>query len=116
MATILIIDEERLRCGLLQNSLREHGQEVFTAYNGREGVASFRQRRPRFTLLDLILPDINGLEVLKRIRQIDPQSAVIILTGCATEQLERQARNLGITAFPIKELSFDVLLGAGHRA
>jgi len=116
MATILIIDDERLLCDLLQSSLRQHGHEVFTAYNGREGVASFHQRRPRFTLLDLNLPDINGLEVLKRIRQIDPQSAVIILTGCATEQLERQARNLGITDFLIKELSFDVLLGAVQRA
>ena len=116
MATILVIDDERLLCDLLQSSLRQHGHEVFTAYNGREGVASFHQRRPRFTLLDLNLPDINGLEVLKRIRQIDPQSAVIILTGCATEQLERQARNLGITDFLIKELSFDVLLGAVQRA
>ena len=116
MATILIIDDERLLCDLLQNCLREHGHEVFTAYNGHEGVASFRQRRPRFTLLDLNLPDINGLEVLKQIRQIAPQSAVIILTGCATEQLERQARNLGITDFLIKDLSFDVLLGAVQRA
>ena len=45
MATILVIDDERLLCDLLQNLLREHGHEVFTAYNGREGVASFRQRR-----------------------------------------------------------------------
>src|SRR5207247_9939489 len=116
MATILVIDDERLLCDLLQNLLREHGHEVFTAYNGREGVASFRQRRPRFTLLDLNLPDINGIEVLKEIRQIDPESAVIILTGCATDQLERQARDLGITDFLIKDLSFEVLIGAVQRA
>lgn len=116
MATILVIDDERLLCDLLQNSLREHGHEVFAAYNGREGVASFRRRRPRFTLLDLNLPDINGIEVLKEVRDIDPQSAVIILTGCATDQLERQARTLGITDFLIKDLSFDVLLGAVQRA
>jgi len=116
MATILVIDDERLLCDLLQNLLREHGHEVFTAYNGREGVASFRQRRPRFTLLDLNLPDINGIEVLKEIREIDPQSAVIILTGCATDQLERQARELGITDFLIKDLSFDVLIGTVERA
>ncbi|HZC68029.1 MAG TPA: response regulator [Nitrospirales bacterium] len=116
MATILVIDDERLLCDLLQNSLREHGHEVFTAYNGHEGVASFRQRRPRFTLLDLNLPDINGLEVLKEIRQIDPQSAVIILTGCATDQLEEQARDLGITDFLIKDLALDVLIGTVQRA
>ncbi len=116
MATILVIDDERLLCDLLQNLLREHGHEVFTAYNGREGVTSFRQRRPRFTLLDLNLPDINGIEVLKEIREIDPQSAVIILTGCATDQLEKQARDMGITDFLIKDLAFDVLIGTVERA
>jgi DNA-binding response OmpR family regulator len=87
MATIVVIDDEHLLCDLLENSLRQHGHKVFTAYTGREGIASFRQHRPRFTLLDLNLPDINGIEVLKEIREIDPQSAVIILTGRATDQL-----------------------------
>ncbi len=116
MATILVIDDERLLCDLLQGALSRHGHEVSTAYSGREGITSFRDRRPRFTLLDLSLPDINGIEVLKQIRQIDPQSAVIILTGSASDQLERQARELGITDFLIKELSFDVLIGAVRRA
>src|SRR5438876_3178156 len=116
MATILVIDDERLLCDLLQSSLREHGHEVFAAYTGNEGLASFRRHRPRFTLLDLNLPDLNGIEVLKGIRQIDPESAVIILTGCAADQLERQARALGITDFLIKDLSFEVLIGAVQRA
>src|SRR6266849_2981442 len=116
MATILVIDDERLLCDLLQKALQHHGHEVFTAYSGREGVASFRQRRPHFTLLDLKLPDIDGIEVLKQIRQIDPQSAVIILTGKASDHLERQARDLGITDFLIKELSFEALIGAVQRA
>src|SRR5256712_10183461 len=116
MATILAIDDDRLLCDLLQSLLREQGREVFTGFNGREGIASFRQRRRRFTLLDLNLPDVNGIEVLKEIREIDPQSAVIILTGCATDQLEKQARDLGITDFLIKDLSFDVLIGTVERA
>jgi two-component system response regulator (stage 0 sporulation protein F) len=116
LATILVIDDERSLCDLLQNSLREHGHDVCVAYSGNEGLAVFRQRRPRFTLLDLSLPDLNGIEVLKSIRRIDPQSAVIILTGCATDQLERQARDLGITDFLIKDLSFEVLVGDVQRA
>jgi DNA-binding response OmpR family regulator len=116
MATILVIDDNLLLCDLLQDSLSQHGHEVSTAYTGREGVASFRQRRPRFTLLDLNLPDINGIEVLKEIRETDPQSAVIVLTGCVTDQLEQQARDLGITDFLIKDVSFDVLIGAVERA
>lgn len=116
MATILVIDDERLLCDLLQEVLRRHGHEVYTAFSGREGIASFRQQRPLFTLLDLHLPDINGIEVLKQLREIDPNGAVMILTGAASDNLERQARELGITDFLIKGLAFDVLVGAVERA
>ena len=61
MATILVIDDERLLCDLLQEMLRRQGHEVFTAYSGREGVESYKRQRPQVTLLDLHLPDINGI-------------------------------------------------------
>jgi DNA-binding response OmpR family regulator len=116
MATILVIDDERMLCDLLQEVLRRQGHEVCTAYSGREGVEAFRQNRPRFTLLDLHLPDMNGIEVLKQLREIDTKCAVMILTGAASDKLERQARELGITDFLIKGLALDVLVGAVQRA
>ena len=73
MATILVVDDERLLCDLLQEMLRRHGHEVVTAYSGREGIALHKEQRPHFTLLDLHLPDMTGIEVLARIRENDPQ-------------------------------------------
>src|SRR5206468_12001371 len=64
MATILIVDDERVFCDLLQTMLGSHGHEVFTAYNGREALDLFSQHRPQFTLLDLRMPEMNGIEVL----------------------------------------------------
>jgi DNA-binding response OmpR family regulator len=116
MATILVIDDERMLCDLLQEMLRRHGHEVFTAYSGGEGVALHKERRPHFTLLDLHLPDMNGIEVLKRIRESDPKAAVMILTGAASDKLERQAQELGVVDFLIKGLSPDVLMSAVTRA
>jgi DNA-binding response OmpR family regulator len=116
MATILIIDDERMLCDLLQEMLRRHGHEVFTAYSGHEGLAIHKERRPHFTLLDLHLPDMNGIEALKRIRESDPKAAVMILTGGASDKLERQAQELGVTDFLIKGLSPDVLMSAVTRA
>ncbi len=116
MATILVIDDERMLCDLLQEMLRRHGHEVFTAYSGREGIESHKQQRPHFTLLDLHLPDTNGIEVLKRIRESDPKAAVMILTGAASDKLERQARELGVADFLIKGLAPDVLMSAVTRA
>ncbi len=116
MATILVIDDERMLCDLLQELLRRHGHEVFTAYSGREGIARHKERRPHFTLLDLHLPDMNGIEVLTRIREGDPKAAVMILTGAGSDKLERQAQELGVTDFLIKGLSPEVLMSAVTRA
>ena len=116
MATILVIDDERLLCNLLQEMLRCHGHEVYTAYSGREGIALHKERRPHFTLLDLHLPDMNGIEVLTRIREGDPKAAVMILTGAGSDKLERQAQELGVTDFLIKGLPPEVLLSAVTRA
>lgn len=115
MATILIVDDEQLICDLLRSVLVPHGHEVITASNGREGLELFKQHRPRFTLLDLRMPEMNGIEVLKHIRLIDPQAAVMILTAWRSDALERQARQLGVMDFLSKGLSLDVLVSAMER-
>ncbi len=94
MATILVVDDERMLCDLLQEMLRRHGHEILTAYSGQEAIELHRQRRPHFTLLDLHLPDMNGIEVLTRIRESDPKAAVMILTGSQDQSLLKEALDL----------------------
>ena len=65
MAKILVVDDERTHRDLIRNLLSYHGHEVLTANGGEEGIALFKQRRPDFTLLDLRMPLMNGIEVLK---------------------------------------------------
>jgi DNA-binding response OmpR family regulator len=116
MAAILIIDDEPLVCTLLQIVLTRHGHEVRMSNNGREGLKAFREWKPRFTFLDLRLPDMSGIEVLKQIRQADPECAVMILTAGPSEKLEREARDLGVTDFLIKGLPVEALVGAVRQA
>jgi len=110
MATILIVDDERLLCDLLQTQLRSHGHEAISAYTGRQGLALFQQRRPRFTILDIYLPDISGLEVLRQMRELDPLAGVIVLTGHPSGDLEQQARDLGATEFLTKGLKLETVV------
>lgn len=116
MATILIVDDEQLICDLLRAVLGRQGHEVVTASNGREGLELFKKHKPRFTLLDLRMPEMNGIEVLKHIRAIDPKAAVMILTAWGSDALERQARQLGVMDFLSKGLALDVLVAAMARA
>lgn len=116
MATILIVDDERLICDLLRMELSRQGHEVITASNGKEGLELFKQHKPRFTLLDLRMPEMNGIEVLKHIHAIDPKAAVMILTAWGSDGLEQQARQLGAMDFLSKGLALDVLVAAMERA
>lgn len=109
-ATVLVIDDEQMICDLLRSVFTCHGYEVLTATNGGDGLALFRQRRPRVTLLDLRMPDMDGIEVLAQIRTLDPKADVIMLTGRGTDVLEIQARGLGVTDFLGKGLPLEVVL------
>ena len=115
MAKILIVDDEPSFCELLKSLLKSHGHEALTAYNGHDALESFMQWRPHFTLLDLRMPEMDGLEVLKKIRAIEPKAAVMILTAWGTDEMEQQARRLGATDFLSKALSLDTILGALER-
>ena len=116
MATILVVDDERMICDLLRSAFCSHGHEVLTATGGHEGMELFRQRKPRFTMLDLNMPGMDGIEVLQQIRAIEPKAEVIMLTGGGTDALEIRARGLGVTDFLRKTLPLEVLIKAMDRA
>ena len=98
MATILAVDDEPLTCKLLEISLSRLGHEVLTATSGITGLELVQQAHPSLVILDLILPDTDGLEVLQQIREIAPQTAVVIFTAWGSELIERKASNLGAHA------------------
>lgn len=115
MIKLLIVDDDQMNCDLLQNVFTRHGYQVICTTSGREGLALFRKHAPRVTILDLRMPEMDGLTVLKEIRALDPHAPVIILGGGATEVQENQARGLRVTDFIRKGLSLDILVEAVNR-
>ena len=115
MIKILVIDDDRMNCDLLQAVLTRQGYQVISSTSGVEGLNLFRKHTPRITILDLRMPEMDGLTVLKEIRAVDPHAPVIILGGGATEVQENQARSLRVTDFIRKGLSLDVLVECVNR-
>jgi DNA-binding response OmpR family regulator len=115
MIKLLIVDDDQMNCDLLQNVFTRQGYHVVSTTSGREGLSLFRTHGPRITLLDLRMPEMDGLTVLKEIRAIDPHAPVIILGAGGTEVQENQARALRATDFIRKGLSLEVLVEAVNR-
>src|SRR6266568_614057 len=96
---VLIIDDEEEIRESLQTLLELEGYEVETAANGEEGLSKLDERPFDLVLLDLALPDRNGIELLPEIRTLDPQISVIMITAYGTVEDAVRAMQTGATNF-----------------
>ncbi len=109
MAKVLVIDDERSIRHLLDTLFRRKGHDVVLAENGQRGLELFRQEQPDVIVLDLNMPVMDGLTVLRDIRDLNLDQPVIIFSGSWTQEREQQMRALGVTELVHKELSLDRL-------
>jgi excisionase family DNA binding protein len=95
--SILVVDDEEVIREYFQKVLAEH--KVMTAASGEEALALIRRDRPDLVLLDIRLPGIDGLQTLKRIKEMDKSIAVIMLSAFGDQNTTAQATRLGAYAF-----------------
>ena len=106
---ILIIDDEQEICEMLYTFLIPHNYKVFLAFNGQMGLEYFEEIKPDIVLLDLKMPDIDGLEVLKIIRKVS-QTPVVIITGNPQDVSEIYLADLKIEGYIEKPISLKIVL------
>jgi DNA-binding response OmpR family regulator len=109
MPRVLVVDDEPKAIELLQEFLTVKGYEVLTALNGEEALRKVKEERPHLILLDICMPKMDGLEVLKRVREIDREVGVIMVTAVHEEETGRQALKLGAFDYITKPLDFQYL-------
>ncbi len=108
-ARILVVDDEPAIVRAVRTNLTRHGFQVDTATNAQEALATQRQRRPDLILLDLGLPDRDGLEILRHIRS-DSSTPIIILSVRGAERDKVAALDLGADDYLTKPFGVDELL------
>ena len=109
--TVLIIDDEKLLLSSLKKALSRDGYRILTATNGRDALDCFEKNNPDLVLLDVKLPDIDGMQVLKKIKEMDSNSAIIVMTAFsgikgAVEAIRLGAYDYIAKPFDIEELEF----------
>ncbi len=107
---ILVIDDERNILKTLKGSLEDEGFKVETADTAATGVAKFKRFRPDVILLDIWLPDEDGTKVLEKIRKLDADIDVIMMSGHGTIETAVKSIKLGAFDFLEKPLHFDKVL------
>src|SRR5207245_9821448 len=95
MKLLLIEDDVRVT-QVLADAFEADGHETAIRYTGEDGLAYLTIERPDAVVLDVRMPTMNGVAVLRRIRSTDPRLPVIIMTGLATPEEIAEARHLGV--------------------
>jgi YesN/AraC family two-component response regulator len=116
MGKILVIDDEKPTLSMFRLFLDAYGYTVYTAENGTEGLAIFQKEKPEIVLTDIKMPGIDGLAVLQQIKEIDPNAAVIVITGHGDTALAEQAVALDAVDFINKPIKKEALEAALEKA
>lgn len=109
MSTILIIDDELPTLQMLSLYLEACGHNVLTAENETQGLEVFKRERPPIVLTDIKMPGRDGLDVLRQIKSLSPQTEVMVITGHGDKALAQQALELKASAFFNKPLDTEAL-------
>ena len=106
---LLIVDDEQEICEFLADYFNSRGYECMVSFNGEDALAKTKLFRPHVILLDIKMPGIDGIEVLKRIRAFDTFVGVIVVTGVLDEGIGRQALKEGAVDFITKPIDLEYL-------
>ena len=115
MALVMVVDDAafmRMKCAKL---LSENGYQVVEASNGAEAVELYKSRKPDAVLLDITMPDMDGLTALKEVMKIDPEANVSMVTAMGQQSIVMDALKAGAKDFVIKPFDADRVLAAVRK-
>jgi len=112
---ILVVDDEPSVLEILTEFFTSKGYEVICASGGLEGLSKAEMHRPDVILLDVRMPDLDGITVLRRIREVNPWVGILMMSGNADTEAAKETLQLGAFDYILKPFDFDYLDRAVHK-
>ncbi len=117
MANVLIVDDSLYLRVMIKKILKKLGHEIVAeAGNGNEAIEAFQQHNPDLVTMDVVMPELNGLEAIRELMKINPKVSIIVVTALGHEPMIRQAVKLGAKDFVIKPFKQEELIKAVNSA
>ena len=107
---VLIVDDDKDIVTIVSTILGGRGWDIKAAYNGREALEAVTASKPDIILLDIMMPEMNGIEVLKRIKKIDTDARIIMITAFGDVESYLDSMELGAYEYINKPFETDELL------
>jgi CheY-like chemotaxis protein/anti-sigma regulatory factor (Ser/Thr protein kinase) len=115
MVNILVVDDQQQILDFLREILASEGFEVLTASNGVDALQLYQEHRPAFTLTDISMPQMNGIELLKQIKALNAEAVVMLMTGDGAETWAIEALRGGAVNYFNKPVDIKELLNTVQR-
>ena len=106
MRRMLIVEDERDICDCLEQFFTARGFAVLSVFSGEEALERLKAESADVILLDILLPGLSGIEILRRAKELDPRVRVIMVTGVDHAELRRQAHHYGDAAYVTEPFDF----------
>ena len=115
MAVILIVDDAEFLRLRISKMLTESGHEVLEAENGVQAISIYKRESPDIILMDITMPEMDGLTALKEIRSQDPKAKIVMLTALGQESIVLEAIKSGAKDFVVKPFERDRVMSAINK-
>jgi two-component system chemotaxis response regulator CheY len=110
MKKILIVDDSAFTRNIHKQIVSSAGYDTIEAENGKTALSVFQSQHPDLTMIDLLMPDMDGIEVLKQIRVLDPMARVLVCSTDRQKYRQAEAKEAGAAGFFAKPVNAEALI------
>ena len=114
-ASLLLVDDDRTLCDVLSRAFEARGFAVTVAHAAEPALQTIEEEPPEYAVVDLKLPDQSGLKLVSRLKDADPHTRIVVLTGHGSIQTAIEAIKLGATYYLVKPTDADTIVAAFGR-
>lgn len=115
LPTLLLVDDDETFCQVLSRAFKRRGYAITVAHSAEEALALVQENSPEYAVVDLKMPGSSGLVLVERLKQLDEQTRIVVLTGFASIATAVEAIKLGATHYLAKPADADEIEAAFAR-